>query len=89
MIGMLKDLELTLHPYKIYIGKVEKEFDFLGYRITLTGLRLACETIKRFQHKLTGLYEQGASKARIRQYVTNWTRWTCAGGLVLSAGIDR
>ena len=79
----MKELKLTLHPDKTFIGKIGKGFDFLGYRLTLSGLRVALETIRRFQHKLTVLYEQGADKNRIRKYVTNWKRWTYSGGLQL------
>ncbi len=57
----MKELKLSLYPDKTYAGKVEKGFDFLGYRVALTVLRLACKTIRRFQHKLTELYEHGAS----------------------------
>lgn len=80
---IMKDLKLTLHPDKTFIGKISKGFDFLGYRFTKNGLRLAMLTIQRFQSKLTQLYEQGASNARIEQYRKNWRRWAYSGDLNL------
>jgi len=68
----LSDLKLEKHPDKTYIGKIEKGFDFLGYRFEPRGLRLALGTIKRFQERLAQLYEQGADEKRIGQYVRHW-----------------
>jgi GTP1/Obg family GTP-binding protein len=78
---IMKDLKLTLNPDKTFIGRIRKGFDFLGYRFTRNGLRLACSTIQRFQAKLTQLYEQGTSTARIEQYRKNWLCWAASGGL--------
>ena len=71
----LSELKLEKHPDKTYIGKIEKGFDFLGYRFEPRGLSLALGTLKRFQERLARLYEQGADDDRIGQYVRRWCGW--------------
>lgn len=71
----LAELKLEKHPDKTYIGKIEKGFDFLGYRFEPRGLRLALETLKRFKERVTQLYEQGADTHRIGQYVRRFNEW--------------
>ena len=68
----LAELKLEKHPDKTYIGKIEKGFDFLGYRFEPRGLRLALETLKRFKERVTQLYEQGADTYRIGRYVSRF-----------------
>ena len=44
---VLKQLDLTMHPDKTSIGKIEKGFDFLGYHFTPTKLSTSVNTIKK------------------------------------------
>lgn len=61
--GILQTLDLTQHPDKTFIGRIERGFDFLGYHFSrdangIQYLSLAAKTIANFQEKLHRLYEQ-------------------------------
>jgi hypothetical protein len=43
---------------KTFIGRIERGFDFLGYRFSPAGLTLAKQTIANFIEKASRLYEQ-------------------------------
>jgi len=85
MNEVLCGLKLRKHPDKTFIGRVERGFDFLGYRFgdvvdqsapaVAPGVGVARQTIARFEEHVARLYEQGASDARIGQYVRRWCRW--------------
>jgi RNA-directed DNA polymerase len=67
-----------------YIGRVEKGFDFLGYRLTPEGIEVATATLERFLERAILLYEQEPGEAhsdssRLGQYVRRWMRWRQAG----------
>ena len=85
---IMDGLKLNLHPDKTFIGRIRKGFDFLGYRITKNGLRLAILTIQCFQAKLAQLYEQGADNVRIEQYSKNWGCWACSGGIIFHSAVQ-
>jgi hypothetical protein len=68
----LDNLKLENHPDKTFIGRIDRGFDFLGYRFVAEGLRLAAQTKQRFVERATRLYEQGAAASRIRDYVRHW-----------------
>ena len=76
-------LKVEQAPDKTFIGKIDKGFDFLGYRFSLQGLSLASVTINKMQVKYQQLYEQtkaAPERAAIRaEYLTCWLRWTQAG----------
>jgi RNA-directed DNA polymerase len=55
---ILGTLSLEKHPDKTFIGRVERDFDFLGYHFTPTGLKVAKRTIANFIEKASRLYEQ-------------------------------
>ncbi len=78
---ILDHLKLEKHPDKTFIGRIDRGFDFLGYRIVAEGLRLAAQTKQRFVERATRLYEQGAAAGRIGEYVRHWLTWVRAGGL--------
>ena len=78
----LHELRLEKHPDKTYIGRIEKGFDFLGYRFETTGLSIAPQTRINFLDRITRLYEQGADNKRIGQYVRNWNRWAMASAVL-------
>jgi len=52
------DLRLATHPDKTFIGRIERGFDFLGYRYSRGLLRLAAQTARHFGERLLRLYEQ-------------------------------
>ncbi len=65
------------------IGKIEKEFDFLGYHLRPDGLRVAQATLENFIARATRLYEQEREApdgvSRLGLYVKRWRRWVLAG----------
>jgi RNA-directed DNA polymerase len=81
-------LALEKHPDKTFIGRIEKGFDFLGYRFGRDGLTAAKDTLKRFVERATRLYEQERGKPEgfplLGLYVRRWLRWH-AGGLTSRA----
>ena len=79
MYRILEDLRLRLHPDKTFIGRIQKGFDFLGYHVTLDGLTLANKTITNMRAKISWLYEQGASDARIKAYWSRFCGWARGG----------
>src|SRR5437867_579605 len=76
-------LGLEKHPAKTFIGRVERGFDFLGYRVSPSGLTVAEETLRRFVARVTRLYEQEgdrrAAAVSLGLYVRRWMRWAPAG----------
>jgi len=78
---ILDNLKLEKHPDKTFIGRIDRGFDFLGYRFVAEGLRLAAQTKQRFVERATRLYEQGAAASRIGEYVRHWLTWVRSGGL--------
>lgn len=74
----LAELKVAQHPDKTFIGRIERGFDFLGYRFSSTGLEIAPQTIERFNTHMARLYEQGADANRIGQYARCWRRWVQA-----------
>ena len=80
MHNIVRGLKLKLAVDKTFIGRIDKGFDFLGYRFNATGiLRLAQKTIDNYQEKLSRLYEQNAPDQRVRDYQRAWLRWAIGG----------
>jgi hypothetical protein len=75
----LAELKVEKHPDKTTIGRIERGFDFLGYRFSSAGLGIAPQTTDRFKARMARLYEQGADEVRIGQYAERWWRWVRAG----------
>ena len=75
----LNELKLGKHPDKTFISRIERGFDFLGYRFSPRGLSLAPQTIERFKARMAWLYEQGADELRLGHYARRWWRWAHAG----------
>jgi RNA-directed DNA polymerase len=80
---VLAALRLEKHPDKTFIGKIERGFDFLGYRFGARVLELAEATIERFIEQATRLYEQGR-RERVKapllgRYVRRWLGWAKGG----------
>lgn len=68
----LAELRVKQHPDKTFIGRIRRGFDFLGYRISPEGLKVAAKTVLNFVAHIDRLYEQGADAVRIGQYVRRW-----------------
>jgi hypothetical protein len=63
---------LEKHPDKIFIGRIERGFDFLGYHFSQKSLTAAKETLKRFVSHATELYEQEPGSCKtFRQFAGN------------------
>ena len=76
----LEELEVQQHPDKTFVGRIRRGFDFLGYRFASTGLiGVARQSVERFVERATRLYEQGADRSRIGEYVRRWLKWVKAG----------
>ena len=74
---------LTKAREKTFIGRADRGFDFLGFRVERDGLRVAAATQERFNARVTRLYEQGRGRpegeARLGDYVRRWRAWSVAG----------
>ncbi len=75
----LAELKVEQHPDKTFIGRISRGFDFLGYRFLPTGITVAAKTIGNFVERICQLYEQGADRVRIGQYVRRWWIWVRSG----------
>jgi RNA-directed DNA polymerase len=75
----LAELKVRQHPDKTFIGRIDRRFDFLGYRFHPDRLTIAEKTRKNFVDKVRQLYEQGADSVRIGEYVRRWMAWVNAG----------
>ena len=68
------------HRQKHFVGRIERGFDFLGYRFhPARRLRPSAESLRRLLARARRLHEQGAGGRRLWQYVARWTRWLWAG----------
>lgn len=76
---IMKSLHVEIHPKKTWLGKVKNGFDFLGFRISPTTIQASTESVSRRDSKVVRLYEQGASKKRIGQYLRRWLGWGIMG----------
>jgi RNA-directed DNA polymerase len=76
-------LKVEQAPDKTFIGRIDKGFDFLGYRFGLPELGLAEKTISNAVNKVRQLYEQKQTApkraAMLDDYITRWLRWVVAG----------
>jgi RNA-directed DNA polymerase len=79
----LAALGLEKHPDKTFIGRIERGFDFLGYRFSPAGLTLAKQTIANFIEKASRLYEQKrravSAATALEMYVRRWLMWATGG----------
>ena len=76
------------HPDKMFIGRIERGFDFLGYHFRPNRLSVAAKTIENFVARALRLYEQEPGEpldsSRLGVYVKHWVAWA-KGGLVEEA----
>jgi hypothetical protein len=80
----LRELRVEQHPDKTFIGRIAREFTFLGYWITEKGVTgVAPSTWDAYQERVARLYEQNAPLEEIQrgveQYVERWKRWVRSG----------
>ncbi len=77
-------LRLEKHPAKTFVGRIEREFDFLGYRFSRGPLQIAQQSFRNYALRLDRIYEQQRTAptcaVRLDVYVTRWMRW-CRSGL--------
>jgi len=71
-------LDLEKHPDKTFIGRTEKGFDFLGYRLSPKGIRLAPRTRARFAVRMARSQERQPTGRNppyaLGLYVRRWAR---------------
>jgi RNA-directed DNA polymerase len=76
-------LKLAQAPDKTFIGRIEKGFDFLGYRFGSPHLAVAEKTISNAVNNVIQLYEQKQTAPEravaLDDYITRWLRWVVAG----------
>ena len=77
------ELKLSQHPDKTFIGRIEKGFDFLGYRFDHSGLTVAKQTMQNFVERAARLYEQERDapcrRSPLERYVRRWLGWAYGG----------
>lgn len=72
---------LLLHPDKTFIGRVERDFDGLGYRLAEQGLAaVAASALTKMLEKIRRLHEQTraapeAKAQRVADYLARWQQW--------------
>jgi RNA-directed DNA polymerase len=78
----LAEAKLEKHPDKTFIGRIEKDFDFLGYHFNPEELSVTVVPWEKFAARWHRLYEQKRSHSERRgflgDYVRRWQRWTTA-----------
>lgn len=72
---ILNQLKLSLHPDKTTIGKIENEFDFLGFHFASENLSVAKACVNKAISKMQQLYEQGATLKRLVDYRRRFLQW--------------
>lgn len=76
---VMANLLVEKHPDKTFIGRIAREFDFLGYWFSPSEVGLAKKTVDRMLDKVSRLYEQGADELRIEVYLERWRQWVWSG----------
>lgn len=74
--SIMKSLNIEIHPDKTWLVRVKNGFDFLGFRITPTSIHPSTTSVSRRDEKIARLYEQGANRRRIGQYLRRWSGWS-------------
>ena len=78
----LRNLGLEIQPTKTFIGRIEKGFDFLGFRFSPHGVTVAAATWERFVGHALQLYDHDRRETddspRLEAYVRRWSGWASA-----------
>jgi len=64
---ILNRLKVEKHPDKTFIGRAERGFDFLGYRLKPSFITLAAKTLFNFLKKALRLYEQEPLQTKLKR----------------------
>ncbi len=75
---VLNNLNIEKHPDKTFIGRACRGFDFLGFTHGPGKIEVSRVSIRKCFERIARLYEQGADRIRIGQYVRHWMQWTFA-----------
>ena len=84
---------MTLRSDKTFIGRVEKDFDFLGYQFGEEKLTVSARALLNHLRRLTQLYEQKKHlpnwQILLDDYRRRWVTWVYAGipSSILVAGL--
>ena len=81
---VLTGLRLEKARDKTFIGRVERGFDFLGFRLSPDGIAVATATWTRVSERALRLYEQDrrepCGSPRLDGYVRRWCGWAGEAG---------
>jgi hypothetical protein len=76
-------LKVEQAPDKTFIGRIEKEFDFLGYQFGKEKITVSKRTIQNHIRRLSQLYEQKKHqpnwKMLLDDYRQHWVTWVYSG----------
>ncbi len=76
ILQTLAELQLKKHPDKIFIGRLSRGFDALGYQFSEEGLIGPSATaVHRFGARIAERCAQHESRESLLQYVTRWLSW--------------
>ncbi len=75
----LEHLELDLARDKTWVGRNNKDFDFLGYRMSVNKFDISEKSLNRFADIVGGLMANNSCYRRILLYIKNWFKWCLAG----------
>ena len=80
---VLEGLRVVKHPEKTFVGRVERGFEFLGYRFDgnsgLEGVDVAGSPWHNHFARLESLAGDGADGERLAEYQKFWWRWVESG----------
>ncbi len=76
---ILNDLCVEQHPDKTFVGRVEREIDFLGYHFSPEGLSVAAATLRQFENHESRLYKQDSMGGRVRHCVKRFRQSVRSG----------
>ncbi len=76
---VLDRLKIEIHPDKTFVGRADRGFDFLGYRLEPGRLMVSRPAFQKLAERISRLYEQGADDLRVGQYARRWIQWAGAG----------
>jgi len=82
MVRISLDEGLCLAKAKTRFAKVSKGFNFLGYRITESGIVVSMSTGKRFRARLLRIHEQWGGLLALKQYMWHWFCCATTGAAV-------
>jgi len=70
-------LKLKHHPDKKMLGRIVKEFDFLGINLDKV-IQITNKSIGNHRLRISQRYAQGMGKRDIDLYIKRWNKWSCS-----------